>query len=146
RFGGGTVEGDSNDHMGVFDFGNNVIYNWGFNSVYGGGGANQNRVNNYMKAGPVTRQKVAERLIDAGEKNKPGKFYVNGNVMEGNPAISADNSLGIHISEANAESTEIVSSPFEMDGITSEALRTTSAEEAYSDVLDKAGATYPKQD
>lgn len=146
RFGGGTVEGDSNDHIGVFDFRNNIIYNWGFNSAYGGGRANQNMVNNYMKAGPGTRANVAERIIDAGENDKPGKFYVSGNVIEGNPAISEDNSLGIYISEANAASTEIVSSPFEMDGITPEALRTTSAEEAYIEVLDKAGATYPKQD
>src|SRR5699024_9190171 len=138
RFGGGTVEGDSNDHIGVFDFRNNIIYNWGFNSAYGGGRANQNMVNNYMKAGPGTRANVAERIIDAGENDKPGKFYVSGNVIEGNPAISEDNSLGIYISEANAASTEIVSSPFEMDGITPEALRTTSAEEAYIEVLDKA--------
>ena len=38
------------------DLRNNVIYNWGFNSCYGGEGANVNIVNCYYKPGPATAQ------------------------------------------------------------------------------------------
>lgn len=140
RFGGGIVEGDSNDYIGVFDFRNNVIYNWGFNNAYGGGRANVNMVNNYLKAGPATRAEVANQIINAGENNKPGQFYVNENVLEGNSEISNNNALGIKIGSNESPFTKIVDSPFAMDGITEEALITTSAEDAYGAVLAKSGS------
>ncbi len=146
RFGGGTVEADDNDHVGTFDFRNNAIYNWGFNNTYGGGRANSNMVNNYLKAGPGTREEVANQIINAGEKDKPGNFYVNGNVLEGNPEVSADNSLGITYGGGAKEFTNFSEVEFPMDGTTPEALQTTSAEVAYAEVLEKAGATAPKQD
>ncbi len=146
RFGGGTVEADDNDHIACFDFRNNVIYNWGYNTGYGGGRAEQNYVYNYMKAGPGTRESVAKRIIDCGEVNKPGWFYVNGNVLEGNEEVTNDNSLGIYVSEANAPYTEIVDKEFEMEGTKAENLRTDTPEEAYELVLARAGATLPLRD
>ncbi|MDM5327589.1 Ig-like domain-containing protein [Neobacillus sp. CF12] len=146
RLGGGTAEADDNNHIGLFDIRNNVIYNWGFNTAYGGGRAYANYMNNYMKPGLGTRASVESRVIDAGEKDKPGKFYINGNELEGNAEVSNDNSKGIYVSESASPSTEIVNEEFKMDGTSVEALRTTSAEEAYNEVLAKAGATYPKRD
>ncbi len=146
RMGGGTVEADDNEHIASFDMRNNVIYNWGFNSCYGGGRSNANFVYNYLKPGPGTRDNVADRIMDAGEKDKPGKFFLKGNVLEGNDAVTADNSKGIYISEANAPFTEISATPFLMDGIKARNLTTDTAQEAYTKVLNMAGAVYPKRD
>lgn len=146
RMGGGTPEADDNEHIALFDMRNNVIYNWGFNGCYGGGRSQTNFINNYLKAGKGTRESVENQIIDAGEANKPGWFYVSGNVLEGNDEVTADNSLGIHVSEAAAPYTEIVDTEFEMEGTSPEALRTTDAETAYDEVLAKAGATYPRRD
>jgi len=79
------------------DFRNNVIYNWGHNNVYGGEGMNVNIVNNYYKPGPVTTTK--KRIVAIDKNGKPeaevyniwGKYYINGNVIEGNPEITKDN-------------------------------------------------------
>ncbi|KIC61975.1 pectate lyase family protein [Chryseobacterium taiwanense] len=79
------------------DFRNNVIYNWGHNNVYGGEGMNVNIVNNYYKPGPATMTKQRIVAIDKNEKpetevyNIWGKYYINGNLVEGNPEISKDN-------------------------------------------------------
>lgn len=146
RFGGGTVEADDNDHIACFDFRNNVIYNWGFNTGYGGGRAEQNYVYNYMKPGPGTRNGVIDRIIDCGEKNKPGWFYVNGNVLEGNEEVSKDNNKGIYISKDNKPFTTIVNNEFEMEGTKPENLHTDTPEGAYELVLARAGATLPKRD
>ncbi|MFS4429563.1 pectate lyase [Chryseobacterium sp. S90] len=79
------------------DFRNNVMYNWGHNSIYGGEGMNVNIINNYYKPGPatITRQRIA--AIDKNENPKTevyntwGKYYIHGNVMEGNTETTKDN-------------------------------------------------------
>ena len=146
RIGGGTPEADDNDHIALTDIRNNVLYNWGYNTIYGGGRSRTNYINNYLKPGQGTRDSVRDRVIDAGEKNKPGEFYVKGNYMEGNPEITKDNSKGVYVSKASAPTTKIVSTEFAMEGTKPENLRTTSAQEAYPEVLAKAGATYPRRD
>lgn len=146
RFGGGTVEADDNDHIALYDFRNNVIYNWGYNTGYGGGRAKQNYVYNYMKPGPGTRDSVIGRVIDCGEKNKPGRFYVYGNVLEGNEAVTNDNSKGIYISEDNKPFTTIVDKEYEMEGTKEENLHTDTPEDAYNLVLARSGATLPHRD
>ncbi len=146
RFGGGTVEADDNDHIANFDVRNNVLYDWGFNCAYGGGRADLNYVFNYVIPGPGTRDSVRNRLIDCGEKNKPGRFYVNGNYMEGNEEVSRDNSKGIYISSDSAPFTTIVDKEFEMEGTRPENLKTDTPQQAYKEVLAKVGATYPKRD
>lgn len=79
------------------DFRNNVIYNWGHNNVYGGEGMNVNIINNYYKPGPATMNKQRIVAIDKNEKpeaevyNIWGKYYINGNVIEGNPEVIKDN-------------------------------------------------------
>ncbi|WP_377483941.1 pectate lyase family protein [Pontibacter toksunensis] len=81
----------------LVDLRNNVIYNWGNNSAYGGEAMNVNMVNNYYKPGPVTTKK--ERILSI-DKNKNagtevydvwGKFYINGNNVEGSTRATNDN-------------------------------------------------------
>ncbi len=83
------------------DFRNNVIYNWGFNSIYGGEEGSYNIVNNYFKPGPATSKKVKGRILNLtqmfynSEINTDtlgaGWFYITGNIVEGNPDVSANN-------------------------------------------------------
>lgn len=79
------------------DLRNNVIYNWVGNSAYGGEGMNVNIVNCYYKPGPGTTKK--ERIISI-DKNKTagtevydiwGKFYIDGNFVEGSQRATDDN-------------------------------------------------------
>jgi hypothetical protein len=79
------------------DLRNNVIYNWGGNSLYGGEAMNVNIVNCYYKSGPVTSK--TERIASI-DKNKIigtevydiwGKFYINGNYVDGSTQSTDDN-------------------------------------------------------
>ena len=90
---------------GYNDFRNNVIYNWGYNSAYGGEKEQPgneklnftvvNMVANYYKPGPATRPgNVTYRIINPSSRNKAddfGKWYVAENIVHGNPAVTADN-------------------------------------------------------
>lgn len=150
------------------DMRNNVIYNWAGNGCYGGEGMRVNIVNNYYKPGPATPKDspVAYRIAALGIRTtayctnrsgyanawKPmehvwGRYYVDGNVVEGNKEVTQDNwTKGIYaqIDEAACDDTftekvkrEIrLSVPLETDVIT-----THSAEEAYRLVLDNAGCS-----
>lgn len=70
------------------DYRNNVVYNWGFKTAYGGGHhAEINMVNNYYKPGPASQH---HRLLDVAEDGT-GRYYVVGNVMEGDDAVTCDN-------------------------------------------------------
>lgn len=70
------------------DYRNNVVYNWGFKTAYGGGHHGEiNMVNNYYKPGPASQH---HRLLDVAEDGT-GRYYVAGNVMEGDDAVTLDN-------------------------------------------------------
>lgn len=84
----------------LVDVRNNVIYNWGSNSAYGGEAMNVNIVNNYYKPGPATPTGSKRNRIVSIDKNKNegtevyniwGKFFVDGNVIEGSTSASQDN-------------------------------------------------------
>lgn len=81
----------------LVDLRNNVIYNWGGNSCYGGEAMNVNIVNCYYKPGPVTTK--TSRIISI-DKNKVagtevydiwGKFFIDGNYIEGSSTATNDN-------------------------------------------------------
>lgn len=133
------------------DFRNNVIYNWGHNSIYGGEGMNVNLINNYYKPGPatITRQRIA--AIDKNEKPQAevydvwGKYYISGNVMEGNPEITKDNwTEGVfsqmkpsyHLTDTEKKSIKI-NQPHDIK----DNVKTHSAQEAYEKVLEFGGAS-----
>lgn len=140
---------------GIFNFVNNVVYNWVHRSSDGGDyQAMFNFINNYYKPGPLTPKDspVGHRIIkpEAGlSKNKEkqyGRVYCAGNIMEGNERVTADNwDGGVQIeSQANTDGfTEKMRSnePFAMPYIP-----VMSAQSAYDFVLDNAGATIPTRD
>jgi pectate lyase len=90
---------------GYNDFRNNVVYNWGYNSAYGGEKEQQgtekfnftivNMVANYYKPGPATRPgEISRRIVNPSSRDSDdgfGKWYVADNVVHGNPAVTADN-------------------------------------------------------
>jgi hypothetical protein len=78
----------------VWDFRNNVIYNWGYESVNGSDIGNLNIVNNYYEYGPGTNGgSLRYKITGGGGWN----VYADGNYTWGYPNITADNwSGGIH--------------------------------------------------
>ncbi|MBC3541174.1 pectate lyase [Rufibacter sp. H-1] len=95
----------------LVDFTNNVIYNWGHNSIYGGEKGRYNLVNNYFKPGPATLESKRNRIVNPSAPY--GKFYVAGNQVEGFADVSKDNWAG-GIQPDNMDSVQFVkaSQPF----------------------------------
>lgn len=132
---------------------NNVIYNWGFNSSYGGGaGLKINQINNFYKPGPATEDSVKKRILNPGDDYS--EFYVKGNYSYGNPDVIADNSKGIDIT---GKDVTISSTTFINDSYTllanqnnqtdyNKGVGIQDAQIAYNEVLSKAGAILPKRD
>src|SRR5690242_10052300 len=81
---------------GIFNFVNNVIFNWHHRSVDGGDyTALYNIINNYYKPGPVTPkdEPIAYRILkpESGRSKLPyvvfGRAYVHGNIVEGHEKV-----------------------------------------------------------
>lgn len=131
------------------DFRNNVIYNWGAYSSNGGDGGNYNLVNNYYKYGPSTgtgnsvsipvRGMIVQPGKTTGATPIPyGKFYLSGNYVDGYPAITTNNWLGVSMSGGVQADTALAKA------ITEHSIApvtTHSALEAYALVLQYAGAS-----
>lgn len=63
-------------HRGHVDYRNNVIYNWGDNSTYGGENGYFNIVGNYYKPGPASEGKERRYFVDAyRDYEKDGVIY-----------------------------------------------------------------------
>lgn len=126
-----------NEESGLLDFRNNVIYNWGFNSAYGGELWPRNWINNYYKYGPATSENVRDRIFL--QKDPRGKMYADGNYVWGFPEISKDNWNGGIDFAPDGEATEQtlrVRRPYIVAPVT-----THSAEEAFERVLAHAGCS-----
>lgn len=152
---------DVTKQVDLTDLRNNVIYNWGGNSAYGGeNGAPVNLVNCYYKPGPATTHK--SRLFQISAKaegdttgtnslNRPGwgtDLYVSGNYIEGYGDVTSDNTKGI-IADSNAtkysiwtdenitEDEKTVHNRYSADY----PVTTQTAQEAYESVLESVGAS-----
>ncbi len=136
----------NNTCFGPVDYVNNVVYNWGGNSTYGGEGYTQarqiNMVNNYYKSGPATSKKG--RLVDPtvscsycsdGHTLIPGKFFLSGNYMYGYSDVTADNWKG-----STQTGSDVKAASRWTAGLTSLA-NEQSAEAAFETVLAKAGCS-----
>lgn len=141
RFNGGRRSGMGNIFLeDKIDFRNNVIYNWGGISTYGGENGNYNMVANYYKSGPASdkRKKVINRInIDANiEKFPPGfgKYFIEENILEGSNTtnnwelVTFSNGVDLNIAK--------ISSPIDVEPI-----HTQTAKEAYKAVLKHVGAS-----
>ncbi len=131
RFEGGfTYSGIT--YPNKLEFSNNVVYNWGHNSGYGGerGDGKANMIGNYYKPGNNTLEKVGTQIFDVDGSS----FYFKDNVMTSSSEVTADNKLGFSgISDAST-----LTAPVEL----TEKYTATSAEDAYKAVLDGVGASY----
>jgi pectate lyase len=128
------------------DFRNNLVYDWGGNNVYGGEGGEYNIVGNYYKPGPTTSKRVAGRIVNPTRNQEVpfGRFYVAGNYVEGAPAVTSDNALGVQVT-GTTDPQEIagvsVSTPFPVLD-----LPVRSAEQAMKDILAHGGCSLPQRD
>ncbi|MEU8396936.1 Ig-like domain-containing protein [Nonomuraea sp. NPDC048892] len=121
----------------LVDHRNNVIYNPGITSCYGGEWSNGiNLVGNYYKPGPNTLPKIAREIVAPG---RFGQWHVSGNEIAGHADVTADNTLGITYPIGGIT---LLPQPVEFqNGITEQ-----SPQQAYAAVLDQAGATLPRRD
>ncbi len=137
--------GNRNDSsMEFVDFRNNVIYNWGSNNVYGGEGGQYNIVNNYYKYGPSTNKKVQFRIVNPNKTDLVGygKYFVDGNYVDGAEDVTKKNSLGIDMGNggtANDKKNTVVSTAFSSINIPDQ-----SAKDAYMDMLGKVGSSFKR--
>ncbi len=136
RFCGARFHEDTRD-LEVVDFRNNVIYNWGSNSIYGGEMGKQNMVNNYFKSGPATSSSKKNRIVEISSYDS--EWYIDGNYVEGYPSITEDNWSG-GVQGASNTATKLIS-PLEFGTINTE-----TAEQAYSNVLSNVGASKKRDD
>jgi pectate lyase len=123
----------------IVDFRNNVIFNWGDNSAYGGEMGQQNMINNYYKPGPATKKSVRGRIVEPYDSL--GLWFIDGNYVEGFRAITSNNWAGGIQGEFAGIHGIRASKPFEYAPVT-----TQSAKVAYRLVVKKAGAILPKRD
>ncbi len=123
----------------LVDFRNNVIFNWGFNSSYGGEMGQQNMVNNYYKPGPATKKDVITRIVEPWDTL--GRWYISGNRMAGSRQVSSDNWKGGVQGDHASNPVIRVYEPFPAAGV-----ETSTPRRAYRDVLRHAGATLPRRD
>ena len=138
-----------NPELEKVDFRNNVIYNWGYNSIYGGEEGSYNIVNNYFKPGVATKKSAHNRILDLTQMfyspsvNEDtlwaGYFFIHGNVVEGNPETSENNwDYGVHgkgVSDAAKKKSQLPAM------LNLAPVNTSSAEIAYAEVLKSAGAS-----
>lgn len=141
--------------FGDFGFANNVIFNWWDRSADGGDNNSLfNFINNYYKPGPITsiNKPVGHRILKPESGRSPeskglfGKVYANGNIMEGNEAVTKNNwDGGIQIGDmpdAGRYTDSIrADKPFPMAHVT-----IIPTKEAYDYVLTNVGAFLPKRD
>jgi len=157
-----TARNPSIGWNGIFNFVNNVIFNWGHRSVDGGDyTALYNIINNYYKPGPVTdtKSQVGYRILkpESGRSKLPyvvfGRAYVHGNIMLGNAKVTKDNwDGGVQIENRKGDEMTLdsarnyfpymkVDKPFPHAPVT-----ILSATDAYNYVLKNVGATLPERD
>lgn len=141
---------------GIFNFANNVVFNWVHRSTDGGDyTAMYNIINNYYKPGPATPDQskpISHRILkpESGRSKLGylvyGRAYVNGNIVEGNERVTKDNwDGGVQVEEfpdANKYKDAMkVDKPMPMPQMT-----IVPTMEAKDFVLANAGATLPIRD
>lgn len=153
---------------GVFNFVNNVIFNWVHRSIDGGDyTAKFNIINNYFKPGPASKinEPVGHRILkpESGrstlKKRVYGLAFVDGNIMDGNQKVTDDNWAGgvqvedlpdpknpykeVLLSDSLGHYKDEIywTRPFPMPY-----MKIMPTEQAYEYVLENAGATWPRRD
>lgn len=147
---------------GVFNFVNNIVYNWVHRTADGGEFSTMsNFINNYYKPGPLTPKDspIGYRIVKAESRSKNlfpyqqfGRVYAIGNIMEGNEAVTKDNwDGGIQIADKDLKGEGDVpedvlalmksNEPFPMAHMT-----IIPSDRTFDYVLENVGATLPTRD
>lgn len=122
----------ASDGYSPVDFRNNVVYNWGFKSAYGGGRHGKiNFVANYYKPGPATSQDKGAWFLDPAEDGT-GSYYFADNIMYGSDVVTDDNWKGV-----GTENRIRAEQPFPFEPINQDL-----PEVAYEKVLQYAGCSH----
>ncbi len=141
----------------IYDFtlANNVVFNWRHRTCDGGDHRSfYTIINNYFKPGPVTRvgAPVGHRFLKPESRRAKvpvddyGKAYVAGNIMHGNPTVTADNWAGGVQVESIGDPETILAAVRAAKPYPHAYLDIQSAAAAYEHVLANAGATLPRRD
>lgn len=138
--------GTYNGSLLEFEFRNNVIFDW-IDEVTYSGGSNEfvdvNFIGNYGVAGPSTGSKV-NRLFSGGSTNT--EIYQEGNYSDGNQDPNRDGVLAPFTSPYFVNDfTPKADAPFSFSGLTYP-VTTSSAPDAYDDILDHGGAFFWNRD
>ncbi|MDD3320305.1 MAG: pectate lyase [Paludibacter sp.] len=125
------------------DFRNNVIYNWGTHSSYGGESGTYNIVGNYFKAGPGTNPKTADRITQVDMDKDPskcppgyGRYFIQDNYVFGYPKVTKNNWEGVYLKTGVNEDDCKQLKPYKYTAITEQ-----SAENAFQKVVNYSGAS-----
>ncbi|WP_316810954.1 polysaccharide lyase [Pedobacter heparinus] len=167
-FASNTARNPSIGMSGAFDFRYNVVFNWRHRSIDGGDETSMvNLINNYFKPGPATNDNMRSVFARIEQRsmyspgsawaegnwypkaaNRPGKWYVAGNVMYNNKEVTNNNWEGMRMNTSTipngsgVNNLARVNTPFEGWPVAPHQL----AEAVFESVLAKAGATLPKRD
>ena len=147
-----TPRWDRGENVQNVDERNNVIYNWTFNSCYGGEASTTlpvvpstiNMVANYYKAGPSAQSAALMYRIanPSSNENGWGRWFVDENYVYGYPHATANNwTYGVQGISEEVKSQIRVDQPFPYVPINQQF-----PEEAYNLVLEQGGDNYPIRD
>jgi pectate lyase len=139
-------DGIRNSQVENVDYRNNVIYDWGENNVYAGEGGNYNIINNYYKWGPSTKQVVKYRIVNPYKRDPDipfGKFYLEGNYVDGASDVTANNWKGLILNKGNEADMASVKMNVAFPAAP---IHSENAREAYESVLKNVGAILPQRD
>ena len=138
-------------HRGNVDYRNNVVYNWGDNSTYGGEDGHFNIVGNYYKPGPASKDR--KYFVDANgyysssntQYNYP-RLYLSGNVHTKYSEFNSDQTKGVYLHDGATRGDAgnmFISSPLPIKANDTQICWTTThtAETAFEQVLEYAGAS-----
>jgi len=119
----------------LFDVRNNVMASWGGTcSGMTGDDLRANYVNNYLKPGPESSSRPPIVLTDTAHV----RYFVAGNVVEGRPGHTREPAA---MFSAGKGTVDLASAPFDTAPVS-----TSTAQDAYADVLAQVGATLPARD
>jgi len=123
----------------TFDVRNNVMALWGaICSGMTGDQLSANYADNYLKPGPDSSARPPIVLTNTARV----RYFVAGNLVEGRPQFDANGETLFTPSEFEGRKLfELVERPFAAPPVT-----TTSARQAYEDVMERVGATVPRRD
>lgn len=144
---------------GVFNFVNNIIYNWVHRTADGGEYSTMsNFINNYYKPGPLTPEgPISYRIVKSESRSNKlfdypqyGRIYATGNIVEGNERVTKDNwNGGIQIADkdlpngipGDVKALMHSDEPFAMPHLT-----IIPSDQTFDKVLSNVGATLPCRD